>query len=79
MITKELLERLQSYLTKEEAKYAIPRFKKQYDRHFGSINQDSKASDLLLCGFDWELSQEGGAYWDKLYIKVLEREKQYER
>jgi len=74
MITKEILERLQSYLTKEEAESVIPQFKKQYDRHFGGINQDSKASDILLGGFDWELSQEGGAYWDKLYIKVLERE-----
>lgn len=79
MITKELLERLQSYLTKEEAEEVIPQFKKQYDPEFGSINQESKASDLLLCGFDWELSQEGGDYWDNLYIKVLEREKQYER
>ena len=74
MITKEMLERLQSYLTKEEAEYAIPQFKKQYDRHFGCINQDSKASDMLLSGFDWELSVEGGDYWDKLYEKVLKRE-----
>jgi hypothetical protein len=74
MITKELLERLQSYLTKEEAESAIPQFKKQYDNHFGCVNQDSKASDMLLAGFDWELSVEGGDYWDKLYEKVLKRE-----
>ena len=54
MVTKQIIEKLQSYLTKEEAEYAIPRFKKNYDPEFGSINNDSKASDLLLCGFDWE-------------------------
>jgi len=74
MITKELLERLQSYLTKEEAESAIPQFKKQYDRHFGVIKQDSKASDILLGGFDWDLSEEGIEYWDNLYCLVKQRE-----
>jgi len=75
MITKELLERLQSYLTKEEAESAIPQFKKQYDPEFGSINQGSKASDILLLGFDWDLSEEGMVYWDNLYCLVIQREK----
>ena len=74
MITNEMLERLQSYLTKEEAKSAIPQFKKQYDRHFGCINQDSKASDILLGGFDWEDTEEGMEYWDNLYCLVIKRE-----
>ena len=71
-----MLERLQSYLTKEEAEEVIPQFKKQYDPEFGVINQEIKASDLLLCGFDWCMSKEGDDYWDNLYIKVLAREKQ---
>jgi hypothetical protein len=74
-----MLERLQSYLTKEEAEYAIPQFKVQYDPHFGCLNPNSTASDMLLTGFGWESSVEGDDYWDKLYEKVLKREKQYER
>ena len=75
MVTKQIIEKLQSYLTKEEAEYAIPRFKKNYDPEFGSINNDSKASDLVLCGFDWECTDEGMVYWDNLYCLALEREK----
>jgi hypothetical protein len=74
MITKELLERLQSYLTKEEAESVIPQFKKQYDDYFGCINQDSKASDILLGGFDWDFAEEGMEYWDNLYCLVKQRE-----
>ena len=74
MITKEMLERLQSYLTKEEAESAIPQFKKQYDPEFGSIRNASKASDILLCGFDWEDTEEGMEYWDNLYCLVIKRE-----
>lgn len=78
-LTNEMLERLQSYLTKEEAEEVIPQFKKQYDPEFGIIDQNSKASDMLLSGFDWCMSREGDDYWDNLYNKVLTREKQYER
>ena len=74
-LSKELIEILQSYLTKEEAEYAIPRFKKNYDPEFGNISNGSKASDLLLCGFDWEDTDEGMNYWDNLYCLTLEREK----
>jgi hypothetical protein len=75
MITNEILERLQSYLTKEEARNAIPQFKKNYDPEFGSINYTSKASDILLGGFDWEETEEGMDYWDNLYCLVVQREK----
>jgi len=78
-LSKELIERLQSFLTKEEAESVIHQFKKQYNPEFGVINQNSKASDMLLSGFDWCMSREGDDYWDSLYNKVLTREKQYER
>lgn len=73
-LNKEIVKKLQSYLTEEEANRIIPLYKKNYDSNFGNLDITSQASDIIINGFLWETSLEGNVYWDSVHLIICERE-----
>lgn len=74
MVTKKIIEKLQSFLTEEEAKKIIPLYKENYDPDFGDIDEESLASEIIFEGFAWDESPQGEFFWEKIHDRVVVRE-----
>ena len=74
MVTKQIIEKLQSFLTEEEAKRIIPLYKENYDPDFGDVYEESSASEIIFDGFAWDESPQGERYWDTIYLRIKDRE-----
>lgn len=74
MVAKQIIEKLQSFLTEEEAKRIIPQYKKNYDPDFGDVYEESSASEIIFDGFAWDESPQGERYWDTIYLRIKDRE-----
>lgn len=74
MVTKQIIEKLQSFLTEEEAKKIIPFYKENYDPDFGDVWEESSAREIIVDGFAWDESPQGDKYWDIVHELVKYRE-----
>ena len=74
MVAKQIIEKLQSFLTEEEAKRIIPLYKENYDPDFGDVYEESSASEIIFDGFAWDESPQGERYWDNVHERIKNRE-----
>lgn len=75
MVTKQIIKKLQSFLTEEEAKIIIPLYKQNYEHDFGDVCEGLSASEMILYGFAWDECPQGVKYWDIVHKKITNREK----